>query len=160
LLLVLAAGPCLAGEAAEAAAAEESGGWQIDEWFLFTSLYTKHFHPDPDHVDDQKMIGLEIRMKNQWLFGLASFDNSFGQRSEYLYGGYKWDLFQSDHWYFKLTGGLLYGYKEPYEDKIPLNDLGVAPAILPSLGFQYGHGVAEVHLGGLSVLNVTAGIAF
>ena len=51
-------------------------------------------------------------------------------------------------WYFKLTGGLLHGYKEPYDDKIPLNDLGVAPAILPTLGFQYKFFVAEANLAG------------
>lgn len=135
-------------------------GWKVDQWYVFTSVYTKHFDPDPEHVNSQKMLGLESQMKNQWLFGLAVFDNSFGQNSQYLYTGYKWDLFGSERWYFKFTGGLLHGYKDPYDDKIPLNGLGVAPAIVPTLGFQYKFFVAEANLGGLAVLTITAGIAF
>jgi len=139
---------------------QQGSGWEVDQWYVFTSLYTQHFDEDPDHVNNQKMLGLESQMKNQWVFGLAVFDNSFGQNSQYLYTGYKWDLFGSQLWYFKLTGGLLHGYKEPYEDKIPLNELGVAPAIVPTLGFQYKFFVAEANLGGLAVLTITAGIAF
>lgn len=138
----------------------QNDGWKVEQWYIFTSLYTKHFDPDPDHVNNQKLLGAEAQMKNNWLFGLAFFDNSFGQDSQYLYAGYKWDLFGSRLWYFKLTGGLLHGYKEPYEDKIPLNGLGVAPAILPTLGFQYKFFVAEVNLAGTAALTVTAGIAF
>lgn len=159
LALNLASGTCLAEENPSASEGSR-GGWKLDQWYVFTSLYTHHFHYDPDHVDKQKMLGLELQMENHWVFGLASFDNSFGQRSEYLYGGYKWALFQSDYWYFKLTGGLLYGYKEPYEDKIPLNNLGIAPAAVPTLGFQWKHAVVEINAGGLSVINVTAGFAF
>ena len=138
----------------------QGSGWEVDQWYIFTSLYTKHFDPDPDHVNNQKLLGLESQMKNQWLFGLAVFDNSFGQNSQYLYTGYKWDLFGSERWYFKLTGGLLHGYKEPYDDKIPLNGLGVAPAIVPTLGFQYKFFVAEANLGGLAAMTITAGIAW
>jgi hypothetical protein len=57
-------------------------------------------------------------------------------------------------------GGLLHGYKEPYEDKIPLNQLGVAPAIVPALGFRYKWFIAEANLGGLAVVTVTAGVRF
>ena len=162
LLAVLAmfAGPCFAQDAEPANGQDSSGGWDIDQWYVFTSLYTKHFDPNPDHVNHQKMLGLELQMQNRWVFGLASFDNSFGQRSEYLYAGYKWSLFSSQYWYLKLTGGLLHGYKEPYEDKIPFNGLGVAPAALPTLGFQYKSLVAEVNLAGLAAVTVTAGFAF
>jgi hypothetical protein len=138
----------------------QEDGWSVDQWYIFTSVYTKHFDPDPDHVNNQKMLGLESHMKNQWVFGLAVFDNSFGQNSQYLYTGYKWDLFGSQRWYFKLTGGLLHGYKEPYDDKIPLNGMGVAPAIVPTLGFQYKFLVAEANLGGLAAMTITAGIAW
>ncbi len=134
--------------------------WKVDQWYIYTSVYTRHFDPDPGHVNNQKMLGGEAQMKNNWVFGLAMFDNSFGQNSQYLYAGYKWDLFSSRLWYLKLTGGLLHGYKEPYEDKIPLNGLGVAPALLPTLGFQYKYFVAEVNLLGLAAVTVTAGIAF
>jgi hypothetical protein len=139
---------------------EEPSGWKVDEWYLFTSLYTKHWDDDPDHVNNQNLLGFEAHMKNNWLFGLALFDNSFGQNSQFLYAGYMWDLFGSEHFYFKLTGGLLHGYKEPYEDKIPLNGLGVAPAILPTFGFQYKFFVTEVNIAGTAAITITAGIAF
>ena len=138
----------------------QSSGWSVDRWYIFTSIYTLHTDPEPEHVNNQKMLGLEVQMTNNWLFGFASFDNSFGQRSEYLYAGYKWALFRSDYWYFKLTGGLLYGYKEPYEDKIPLNGLGVAPVILPVLGFRYKWFATEVSFAGTAALNLSAGISF
>ncbi|MGD2127948.1 MAG: hypothetical protein PVJ33_16515 [Lysobacterales bacterium] len=159
LLLILVSGTCLAQQDSPASE-QRQDGWKIDQWYVFTSLYTHHFHYNPDHVDQQKLLGLELDMENHWVFGFASFDNSFGQRSEYLYAGYKWALFHSDYWYFKLTGGLLHGYKEPYEDKIPFNNLGIAPAAVPTLGFQWKHAVVEINAGGLSVINVTAGIAF
>jgi len=160
VLLVFFAGPGLAQDQPAEENQNQGNGWEVEQWYIFTSLYTWHFDPDPDHVNNQKMLGLESQMENNWVFGLAIFDNSFGQNSQFLYTGYKWDLFGSKLWYFKLTGGLLHGYKEPYEDKIPLNGLGVAPAIVPTLGFQYKFFVAEANLGGLAVLTLTAGIAF
>lgn len=160
VLLVFFTSPCLAQDEPAQENQNQGSGWEVEQWYIFTSLYTWHFDPEPDHVNNQKMLGLESQMKNNWVFGLAIFDNSFGQNSQYLYTGYKWDLFGSNLWYFKLTGGLLHGYKEPYDDKIPLNQLGVAPAIVPTLGFQYKFFVAEANLGGLAALTITAGIAF
>jgi hypothetical protein len=149
------------------AQAEEAGPvetvdnpWSIDGWSIQTSIYTKHFDPEPDHVNDQNLIGVEAHFRNQWLGGLAVFDNSFGQPSQFLYMGRSWRLFGSEYWHFKLMGGLLHGYKEPYEDKIPLNQLGVAPAIVPALGFRYKWFIAEANLGGLAVVTVTAGVRF
>lgn len=159
-LMFFLADSCLAQNEAPPDDQSQESGWEVEQWYIFTSIYTKHFDPEPEHVNNQKMLGLESEMKNNWVFGLAVFDNSFGQNSQYLYTGYKWDLFSSKLWYFKLTGGLLHGYKEPYEDKIPLNGLGVAPAIVPTLGFQYKFFVAEANLGGLAALTITAGIAF
>lgn len=155
-------GPCLAQSSSqgEATDTDENSGWKVEQWYFFTSVYTKHWSDDPDHVNNQKMIAGEAHMKNNWLFGLAFFDNSFGQPTQYLYAGYKWDLFGSRLFYFKLTGGLLHGYKEPYEDKIPLNGLGVAPAILPTLGFQYKHFVTELNIAGTAAITITAGLAF
>jgi len=158
--LMVCTGPCLAQDDAGNINSDQSSGWEIDEWYIFTSIYTKHFDPDPDHVNNQKALGIETRMKNNWVIGVAAFDNSFGQNSQYLYTGYMWDLFGSELWYFKLTGGLLHGYKEPYEDKIPLNGLGIAPAILLTLGFQYKFFVTEFNLAGIAALTITAGIAF
>jgi hypothetical protein len=119
----------------------QSSGWEVEQWYIFTSLYTKHWDDDPEHVNNQKLLGGEAMMANNWVFGLAWFDNSFGQNSQYLYAGYS-------------------GYKEPYEDKIPLNGLGVAPAILPIMGFQYKWFATELSIAGTAAVTITAGVAF
>jgi hypothetical protein len=138
----------------------EPSPWSIAGWSFQTSIYTYHFDPDPAHDNSQSLIGPELRFRNDWVAGLAVFDNSFGQTSEYAYMGKTWPLRGSPHWYVKLTGGLLHGYKEPYEDKIPFNQYGIAPAIVPSLGFRYRHLVLELHLGGIAVTTLTGGVRF
>lgn len=137
-----------------------TNGWSVDAWTLQTSLYTAHFDPEPDHVDDQNLLGIEAYFTGKWLAGLALFENSFGQSTQLIYAGKTWPLLDSRRWYTKLTGGLVHGYEEPYEDKIPLNGLGVAPVIIPALGFRHGYFVAEANLGGLAVIMVTAGVRF
>lgn len=160
VMMVAWSASCLGDDAAAGENPVQEPGWDIDRWTVYTSVYTKHFDPDPDHVNNQKMLGLEMHMTNKWIIGFAAFDNSFGQNSQYLYAGYQWQLFKSKYWYFKFTGGLLHGYKEPYEDKIPLNGLGIAPVVVPSLGFRYKYFVSEVHLGGLAAATITVGITF
>ncbi|MCP4047628.1 MAG: hypothetical protein GY732_16775, partial [Gammaproteobacteria bacterium] len=59
-----------------------------------------------------------------------------------------------------LSGGLLHGYKEPYEDKIPLNDLGIAPAIVPAFGFRYKRVFTQIQILGTAAVTVTAGFSF
>lgn len=127
-----------------------------DELLLQTSIWTKHYNPEPDHNNHQKLINLEYYFNDEmkffvnpeqlswrddirWLTGAATFKNSYDQQSLYLYGGGRYDYFLDEHSqaYIKLTAGLLYGYRGEYKDKIPLNNLGVAPVILPALGIQY-----------------------
>jgi hypothetical protein len=70
-------------------------------------------------------------------WGFAAFTNSFGQPSAYAYGGYRWDgLFGLPALYLKVTGGILYGYKGEYKDKVPLNHNGFSPAIIPAIGYR------------------------
>jgi hypothetical protein len=141
----------------------ESGAgkpWKVKTWKLQTSLYTKHWDSDPEHVDDQDMIDVEAVFENNYLVGGAYFKNSFGQDSLFVYFGKDWSMFHSKYWYVKLVGGLLYGYKDEYKDKIPLNGLGIAPAILPSLGFRYKWAFTELQIAGTAAITVTAGIQF
>ena len=133
---------------------------EIKEWRFQTSLYTKHWDPEPDHVNHQKLLGIELETTRKWIYGFGWFDNSFGQPSQYLYAGYSWNLFRTDWFYFKLTGGLLHGYKDPYEDKIPLNGLGIAPVIVPSFGVRYKRVFAEAQILGTAALTITAGFSF
>jgi hypothetical protein len=133
---------------------------RISGWNVQFSLYTRHWDPSPEHNDHQRMITLEARLRDQWLAGLSLFDNSFDQPTQLVYVGRTWPLFGSPHFYLKLIGGLIHGYKEPYEDKIPFNGLGVAPAIVPSLGYRHRRVLVEVHFAGFAAMTVTAGVSF
>jgi len=74
---------------------------------------------------------------DETLWGVSAFRNSFGQPSVYAYLGYRWNhLFGHPALSFKLTGGILYGYKKPYENKVPLNYHGFSPGIIPTVGYQ------------------------
>jgi hypothetical protein len=157
---------CLLSLCAPIWAAETEGAsagsspWKVQTWKLQTSVYTKHWDADPDHVNHQDMIDVEAVFENDYLVGGAYFKNSFGQNSVFVYFGKDWSLFQSKYWYVKLVGGLLYGYKDEYEDKIPLNGLGIAPAILPSIGLRYKWAFTELQIAGTAAITVTAGIQF
>lgn len=133
-----------------------------DRLLLQTSIWTRHYEPEPDHTNNQDLINLEwqappdARFEWQrdgaavqrmswlgdvrWLAGGAAFRNSFGQRSAYVYGGGRYDLLETGrmHFYAKVTAGLMHGYRGEYRDKIPFNRFGVAPAVLPALGVEYG----------------------
>ncbi len=139
---------------------EFANAFKIVEWRFQTSLYTKHWDPDPEHVNNSKLLSIEFEEASGWIYGFAQFDNSFGQPSQYLYAGRAWPLFKKDWAYFKLTGGFLHGYKEPYEDKIPLNNLGVAPAIIPTFGLKYKRVHTELQILGAAAITVTAGFSF
>lgn len=133
---------------------DEKSFWQVQ-----TSVYTRHFSPDPEHNNRQKLIGLEWNDASGWIFGGATFRNSYNQQSVYGYAGKR---FESADYpvYLKLSGGLLYGYKGEYRDKIPLNNLGVAPVIIPSAGVHLGPVTAEVVLLGISATMINVGVRF
>lgn len=134
---------------------------QGDELYLQTSLYTAHFNPADDHNNNQRLINAELVKATGWILGLALFQNSFNQPSEYLYAGYHWTLPRTRNLsYFKLTAGLLHGYKDEHQDAIPFNEWGVAPAILPSLGVKYKRFQSELTLFGLSGVMWSVGVNF
>jgi hypothetical protein len=83
------------------------------------------------------LLGFEQGAANGWLYGVAAFRNSFGQPSAYLYYGHRWDgIFGKPSLYLKLSGGLLYGYKGKYENKVPFNHHGLGVGIIPAVGYQ------------------------
>ena len=136
-----------------------------DSFYVQYGVYTKHFSQNPDHVNRNQMINVEIQSKydrvwgaDKTLFGLAFFKNSFGQPSQWLYWGQKWDI--NPYFYAKLSAGLLHGYKGKYRDKIPFNKAGVAPGIIPSLGFQYKGLTVQTNFLGTSALLVAVGYEF
>lgn len=118
---------------------DAQSGWEGGEWRFRTSVYTRHYHPKPEHNNHQRLVGIEYRRDDAWLAGAAYFRNSFHQPTLYLYAGKEWLLWQHEHFRLRgsVTGGLIYGYRDEYRDKIPFNRYGVAPAILPSLAVDY-----------------------
>ena len=84
------------------------------------------------------MIGLERQGADKVVWGGSYFRNSFGQPSGYLYGGKRYDsIFSYDKLFAQWTVGLLYGYKPPYDHKVPLNHNGFSPGAVVSLGWQF-----------------------
>ena len=119
---------------AQAPEAAEANG---EFWRLVFSPYTYHFSSSPDH-EAVYAIGLERQRSDKWLWGGTYFSNSFGQPSGYLYFGQHYaDLFSVDKLFAQWTVGLLYGYKDPYEDKVPFNHNGVSPGAVLSVGWQF-----------------------
>ena len=117
-----------------------------------------HFDSDPEHAKYSWLVGLEWQAPSRWLAGASYFNNSFNQKCQYLYLGKSWPLESIDeNLYFKLTGGVLFGYKEPYEDKIPLNNNGVAPGAVPGIGYKYGDFNVQLNLLGGAGLMFTFG---
>ena len=121
------------------AAASEAGPSAVrpsDEYFLTASPYSYHFSHNPDH-DHVVLIGLERLRNKKEVAGISFFSNSFGQPSTFIYpwgGLYSGVIKKAPQWYFKWAAGLLYGYKEPYEDKVPLNHNGFSPGLILALG--------------------------
>lgn len=106
-------------------------------WELTVSPYTLHWHRDEAHRH-VFLLGVERIQVDGSLWGGALFRNSFGQASGYAYYGHEWnDLWDARGLYFKLTGGLLYGYRGKYKDKVPFNHGGFSPAIVPAVGYRF-----------------------
>jgi hypothetical protein len=132
--------------------------WKTDRWYFQAAYYTWHFHYDPAHKQSIMGIG-EYRLDEhwlggQWIVGLGLFTNSFGQFSQYLYGGLMWrPIPEEQPFYVKVSAGLLHGYEGEYKNKIPFNNYGTAPAIIPSVGYCWVRYCTEaVLLGGAGML--------
>ncbi|MFZ4482132.1 MAG: hypothetical protein ACOYNZ_19815 [Rhodoferax sp.] len=108
---------------------------------LQLSPYAYHFTYDSEHKDTI-MVGLEREHADARLDGVVLFTNSFGQPSIYVYpwGGVFHDLVGVKGLSFKWTAGVMYGYVDPYQDKVPYNYKGFSPVILPALAYQFTPG--------------------
>ena len=155
----VAALPDFSMPAASAPAWSSPEPWRTDRFYLETSLYAAHFHYDPAHNDHLHLILGEWNVTEHWLVGASAFDNSFGQRSQYFYGGFRLRPFASvQPLYLKVSAGLVHGYKNPYRDKIPLNGSGVAPAAIASVGYCVNRVCSELIVFGAAGLLVTIGV--
>ncbi len=108
-----------------------------DTWRVMASPYTLHYHYSEDHRHVY-MLGLERQRADGYLAGASWFCNSFGQPSAYVYLGKRFNGFTSyEPLFAQLTGGILYGYKPPFENKVPLNYKGFSPGAVASVGWQF-----------------------
>ena len=148
---------------ADRAAWDAPEPWRTDRMYFQFAYYTWHFHYDPDH--QQSYLGdFEYRfdktwLGGQWIGGFSLFQNSFGQFSQYVYGALQWRPWEEHPAaYVKVSAGLLHGYAGEYKDKIPFNDYGTAPAIIPSVGYCWNRYCGEFVLLGLNAALFTVGV--
>ena len=119
-----------------ASLAAEGGDAPSKKWDLTISPYTHHWNSSNEHKP-VKLIALDSHLKGGRFCGLALFTNSFGQPSAYGYVGQQWDnIFGIPHVFTKVSAGFIYGYKGKHKDAIAFNQMGIAPAIIPSLGYH------------------------
>ncbi len=69
--------------------------WRTDRFYFETSVYTRHYRDDAGHNDHQDAIVVEWNVTERWLVGASAFNNSYGQASQYVYGGYRFRPFES-----------------------------------------------------------------
>lgn len=130
-------------------------------WNFNVTAYTKHFDPTPQYNNRQNTLDVEHWMDNGWLQGAAYLRNSFNQPTAYVYLGKLWrPLEDYPVAYFKLTGGILYGYKGEYKNRVPFNYRGFAPALLPSFGLAGKRFIGEILFFGLSGMFINVGVTF
>jgi hypothetical protein len=100
------------------------------------SPFTHHWSKSPEHKP-VVLVAIDEQLPGDRLCGVSFFSNSFGQPSVYVYAGMQFNqLLGVPKLFAKVTGGLMYGYVAPYEDKVPLNYKGFNPAIIPVLGYK------------------------
>lgn len=56
-----------------------------------------------------------------------------------------------------VTGGVIYGYRDEYRDKIPFNRYGIAPAVLPAITLDYRKFFLELQFFAASGMLAAAG---
>jgi hypothetical protein len=136
-LILAAASPAASAQTDKPQSSSSEAADSGDYWRLMGSPYTIHYSSDPEH-EPVYMIGLERQRNDGWVWGGTYFSNSFGQPSGYVYVGEKVIGFSPiDKLFFQWTAGVMYGYKYPYEDKVPFNYKGFSPGVTASLGWQF-----------------------
>lgn len=137
--------------------------WRTDKWYFQFAYYTLHYHYDPIHKQsylfDSEYHFNETWLGGQWITGIALFQNSFGQFSEYIFGGLQWrPLEEHQPFYVKLSAGPLHGYEGQYKNKVPFNNSGTGLAIIPSVGYCSGRVCGELVLLGTNAALFTIGM--
>ena len=128
---------CASAGAHSQAAAPPPEAPSGDIWRLIASPATLHYHYNEDHRHVY-MLGVERQWAGGFVLGGTWFRNSFGQPSAYAYAGRRFNnLTPYEPLFAQLTAGVLYGYKAPFENKVPLNHNGWSPGAVASVGWQF-----------------------
>ena len=130
------------------ARAEEGTDWLgPGYWRAALSPFSLHFRYSAEHRYVWAM-GVERQRSDDWLAGASYFRTSFGQPSSYVYVGKRFSgLLGEPQLFAQASAGMLYGYRGPYKNKVPLNHNGFSPGALASLGWQFNKNyAATVHL--------------
>jgi hypothetical protein len=116
-------------------------------WRAVISPFSHHFRYSAEHRYVWA-LGVERQRDDNWLAGASYFRNSFGQPSGYLYVGKRWEgWFGEPQLFAQASGGLLYGYRGAYKNKVPLNYNGFSPGALVSAGWQFNkNNAVTLHL--------------
>mgnify|MGYP001214195940 CR=1 FL=1 len=93
-----------------------------------------HFNTKPEHTNKPIILSYDRIYSDSNFYGLALFNNSFGQFSQYIYKGHKFES-RFDNIHYELSYGILHGYKDEYQDRIPINTkegfgIGAIPSII------------------------------
>ena len=136
--------------------------WHDYDHFYFQTGSYIHLTDNDDYDGKNLMIGLEGSKNNGEIHGLILFDNSFGQFSQYAYMGKTWNLKgKLINFHTKITVGIIHGYKEPYDNKIPLTTRnGWSPGIIPSFGYKKGNIGFDLMLLGYDAIMFSVGADF
>lgn len=123
--------------------------------------YVAHYNDNSGHNQWPRLLGVEYETASHWLGGATAFRNSYYQNAAYLYAGKRWFLESiGENLYAKLSAGFVYGYKDPYEDRLPVNDNGYGFAVVPALGYQFGRANAQIVFLGAAAVTFTFGYDF
>jgi hypothetical protein len=69
---------------------------------------------------------------------MSFFNNFLDQFPHHYYLAYEWQLpVVSESAYLKLSGSLIHGYVDEFEDKLQFNQTGWTPAIVSSFGWKH-----------------------
>lgn len=152
--------PLLLALPAATAAADIGDIGDERRWSFTFSNQLAHYRSDPEHHERPGLIGLDYTPQDSdWMIGGATFRNSFRQRSLYAYTGRRFSAMNSPA-YLQITAGLIAGYRGEYRNKVPLNVLGVAPALVPSVGVEVNGYRGEIIILGNAALMLGWGTDF
>lgn len=115
-------------------------------WSIMAGPLTLHYSDMKRKSDSYEekhsyvwLVGAEKMVTDRYFVGAAFFSNSFGQPTQYVYVGAKFRPIDDVPKFFaKVSAGVIHGYKQPYDKKIPINTSnGWGLGVIPSVGWDF-----------------------